>query len=401
MERKIEDPSKQGRRLFDVVLKKTTEELDSSKEEFSFVLAPTIAGPHRLIIRKAGNVENVQPLYNYQWRRYLGDRANLRGTSTDEQRAIARIRELIGRGLDFETYDPHTLNLQIRDRTITSLSFTGEDGNDDTLRQLVHLPNLGRLDLIDCVSISSKGFSPIGRLAGLRVLRFYGTPIPDSVLRQVANLRNLRTLDIFHKTADGLPPKAVPHLTDDGAPAIATLKQLTYLRISHVTDRSLSSIASLTALRELALCGKGFTSLGLIHVRRLKNLRRLEFIQTSIQPSAGIQLIRSMPPTKRARSFSLNSTGEDGQTDFQFTYSSKDAEATITGKVNVATLGQVAAIVGLKDLRIADCHEIADDALSQLHDVSTLKLLRLHGTKVSERALAALRENLPDCHIDE
>ncbi len=227
-ERHGEDPLSRGRRVFDLVPVKRRPMPPGSdgakpqeRPQYSLVISPTTAGSHRLIIRQDDKVRHVLPLYDPLRRRYLHKRHELENTSNREQHGVAEIRKLIGSNFDFK----------VQDDKISSISFEGENGSDATLSHLNDLPHLKRLHLSGCRDISPAGFAPLKNLPELESLSFSCTPISDPGLEHIANLHNLRFLQIYDETWYGITSADVPHITDDGLVSLANLENLESLHL--------------------------------------------------------------------------------------------------------------------------------------------------------------------------
>ncbi|KAL0010776.1 hypothetical protein SO802_005884 [Lithocarpus litseifolius] len=145
-----------------------------------------------------------------------------------------------------------------------NLSFTVID--DGGLRKLSGLSSLKSLNL-DVRQISDAGLAALTSLTGLNHLDLFGARITDAGTNHLRNFKNLRSLEIC---GGGL--------TDTG---VKNIKNLSYLRLlnlsqnSNLTDKTLELISGLTELVSLNVSNSRITSVGLRHLKTLKNMKSL------------------------------------------------------------------------------------------------------------------------------
>jgi hypothetical protein len=188
---------------------------------------------------------------------------------------------------------------------ILSLQSTGI--TDEGLEHLRPLRSLRGLELSQA-SISNQGLAVLMDLPALEYLEL-NTGITDAGLRQVAQLSNLRWLKIVggNMWGPGLAELVkLPRLerlcfwgSRGGGTlndrhikyieGLTQLKGLTLQGVDALTDASLASIGKLRSLEELyfALCSPRFTSAGAAHLKKLKNLKKIDFAQIMWRDSAG------------------------------------------------------------------------------------------------------------------
>lgn len=139
---------------------------------------------------------------------------------------------------------------------LRELDFSELKGQNGTLRHLRLLPQLKSLQIgkspqlgIDGVGPdpTDKGIGYLSGMTGLERLSLSSIRVSDEGIKQVANFRALRTLDVAHSNNS---------LTDAGLESLAGLNELETLVISGlITDRGLVHLSGLESLRKSVLWG--------------------------------------------------------------------------------------------------------------------------------------------------
>jgi Leucine-rich repeat (LRR) protein len=255
---------------------------------------------------------------------------------------------------------------------------------DGHLRGLRQLKGLRELRLSACDNVTDKGLAELAALEGLEKLDVSSTTKAPKGLKHLAGLKRLRALDVSNSfvTNDDLKGLAglaslreltlrrCPHITPAGlGEALAGLDGLQTLDISEVhlrtgardKDEPLRSVARLSGLRELRLCGTGgVTAAGLKELTALKNLRALD----------------------------LSMAG--------FVHDEEDVGPKLKG---------LAGLTQLEALDLSGTH-ISNAELKELAVLKQLRSLKIEkgrgrtaGPKVTDEGVAELQRALPDCRI--
>lgn len=163
-------------------------------------------------------------------------------------------------------------------------------------------------------------------------------------------------------------------ITDDGLKCLAGLDDLEWLGIyatlaktlhkPQITDAGLLHLGHLSKLRTLGLIGDPITDAGLEHLRLLPNLQRLQLNGTQVS-GAGLRHLTKL------KWLSLNST-----------------PITDEGLRNLQDMTEL-------DSLYLDGTAITDAGLDHLTHLQKLRVLKLHGTKVTAEGVAALKRTLP------
>jgi len=258
-----------------------------------------------------------------------------------------------GQELGLAKTDPGTL----ADGTLVMLNPASKIGNDE-LAQLVRDfagVNLTFLDLAD-TNVTDDGLAHLADVPGLKHLRAYRDGLTDAGLEHLTACRDLTELRIGLNTG----------VTDAGVERLAKFTNLTELDLggTSITDAGMVHLAELTALRLLWLVGTAVTDAGLGNLEGLTNLNELGL--------SGVGWT-SLPLGKRQDELNEGVITDQGL-------------AHLSGLTRLGTLWLGGPYV-------------TDTGMEHLESLVGLRRLWLAGTKVSDAAIAALREQLPDCRI--
>ena len=259
------DPAGRKRRLYEIVVDTDRRRGFGPSQlplRCQLVLSATADGPHRLIVRDAGTITHVLPLYAPSRRRYLQLEPQVRALSTGERQAIAEIRKLIGDYFRF----------RMESEKVVSMSFSGDSVRDAVLSHVADLPSLKSLRLSGG-KVSEAGLEPLAQLTELESLSFRRTPVSDDALQQVRKLKNLIHLQIYDEY------KSNPESAN----------------VSRVSDKGLEALQDMTNLHSLSLCGDKVTDAGLEHLVGLTGLKSLHFHETKVSIAGMAQLSAALP----------------------------------------------------------------------------------------------------------
>jgi Leucine-rich repeat (LRR) protein len=173
-------------------------------------------------------------------------------------------------------------------RSLESLGFTHAQLTDSGLAQLGGLKRLRRLSLYLCSGYTGAGLSFLKDLPQLESLVLYGQEITDQAAVNIAEAKNVRTLDL-RDTA----------ITDEGLRHLAGLTKVEVLYVlpvsgdikdgqivrstePRISDAGLQYIGQMTELRGLILSSTRVTAHGMKHLAGLKHLEALDLSWTDV-----------------------------------------------------------------------------------------------------------------------
>ena len=183
--------------------------------------------------------------------------------------------------------------------------------------------------------------------------------------------------------------------TDSGIRSLATLTRLEHVDLAgtRITD---AGLAHLPPLRRLNLYHTQVTDAGLAELKRMPDLEFLELDGRQLTET-GIQNLRGLPALTRLWCFA-----SDEELRRLIILSSLEELALwkVPGDVDVtdAALPALAELSSLTKLMIHS-GSMTDDGLASIKPLTHLRSLQLSTPRVSESAVAALRQTLPDCDI--
>ena len=155
----------------------------------------------------------------------------------------------------------------------------------EAIRQVQKMPNVESLTL-DSVPVTLSDVALLSQYPKLVELHFLPENLTDAHLAGIANLQNLRRLEI---EPDG------GMISRRGIEALTRLKQLKHLKISSVPilDEDLEPLSALPALAILDLSSTPITDQALDHVLKMPQLRELILNETQITGVGAQRIMRS------------------------------------------------------------------------------------------------------------
>ena len=236
---------------------------------------------------------------------------------------------------------------------------------DEGLRHLAGISITGVLHL-NRTGISGEGLQYLAGQHRLRILKLGGTHLTDEGLRHLAGLAELTQLDLNDAPITGA---GLAHL--DSCTKMRNLG----LQRAAVTDDGFLNIPDWPDLQRLTLTSTSLSDRGLEALERFENLQALYAVQLRNVTTEGWKVLEQLPEL-RAIWLAEN---KDSVTD--------DVVASLASLPHLNELG-------------LDSTAITDQALEHLKSCETLRLLNVKDNpNVSEAAVRALHEALPDCTI--
>lgn len=299
------DHTMKGRTLYEIV----TNGKEQSK--YFLVLSQTEAGPHRMIIRKDGQIQNVLSMHDRERRDHLAMQAQLDEISVPEQQAVADLRKSIGYGFRIKIESQCVVELSVhsgddadcidpalRDlKNLRSLSLRGSRLRSTGLANVRCLTNLEKLQFSGA-HIEDQGLASIKDLTQLRRLWFYECRgITDEGLIHLAGLKNLKWLRLSCEVAGSGQSSKSEFITDSGLEHLKEMSELESLDLmgQRITDVGLERVKGLTKIKELYLSGAGITDVGMEHLKGLSHLKYLHLYQTGVTSNGKAALKAKFP----------------------------------------------------------------------------------------------------------
>ena len=288
------------------------------------------------------------------------------------------------------------------------------DLGSTSVSDLAPLANVTGLETLDLGSTSVSDLAPLANLTGLETLDLGSTSVSD--LAPLANLTGLETLDLGSTSVSDLAPLA--NLTglqtlDLGSTSVsdlAPLANLTGLQTLDLGSTSVSDLAPLANLTGLQTLDLGSTSVSdLAPLANLTGLQMLDLGSTSVSDLAplanltGLQMLCLWSTSVSDLAPVANLTALQALYLWSTSVSDLAPLANLTGlqtldlwRTSVSDLAPLANLTALQTLDLA--HTSVSD-LVPLASLTALQDLDLRGAQASERAVAELRDALPECEI--
>jgi hypothetical protein len=278
---------------------------------------------------------------------------------------------------------------------ILMLSQTGI--TNEQMKYLKPLRALRALELRNEFSISNAGMAALKDLPALEYLDL-DTGLTDAGLKQVAQVSNLRWLRIrtgrerlciWGNSQSLISDRHIKYME-----GLTQLKSLTLWggTCNSLTDASLASIGKLKNLEELYFIRTSprFTLAGAAHLKRLKNLKKVDFAQTWSGPEGayyGDEVVRQLAALPNLESIKgLNYLSAEGmKTLVRFRnlkclgVALKDRRQGYSGPTG---LSHLAGLGSLEELHISSDDSLSDADLACLEPLGRLRELSLFGRHV-------------------
>lgn len=256
---------------------------------------------------------------------------------------------------------------------------------DDWTDRLSGFPDLRALNL-ENADLRGPGLRPVGALVSLESLNLTLCPVTDQPLGALSKLTRLKVLGLASTKVTGTGMKDLQELrklenlnfhscpvNDAGLEWIGKLSSLVRLEIVHTqfTDVGAPSLAPLVNLERLQLGSRKATGASLAVLRSLPKLRELDVHDGMLTPE-GFRHVAAVPTLQVLRAY--GGTGGD------------ENLRTLSGHARLETL-------------ILENLGVTDGGLEALTALPRLRKLVLHEPKVSDAAVARLRQTLPSVEI--
>ena len=266
-----------------------------------------------------------------------------------------------------------------------------------TSRGLAVLRDLHALEYLDLrAGVTDAGLRHVGQHPNLRWLRIRTGRIWGPGLAELANMPHLERLCIWGSSQSPISDRHIKYME-----SLTQLKSLTLWGIAgSLTDTSLASIGKLKNLEELYFIRTNprFTVVGVAHLKRLKNLKKVNFAQVwSGHPGVkyGDEVVRqlaALPNLESIKGISyLSAEGMKTLTVFRnlkcLGVALKDREQGYYGSTGVSYL---ASLGSLEELHISSEESLSDADIACLEPLSRLRDLLISGGNVTDRGLASI-----------
>ena len=306
---------------------------------------------------------------------------------------------LFGRLTDlekFQLYNFRSLNDEMAAqlmglKKMKALALTNSLISDGTVDRIItSFPDLIELNLSSNTMLTNAALKAIGRMSGLERLTVIQNRFDDLGTIHLANLQNLRVLDLrgnmdasdmtMEVVADLPKLTALKHrsstVTDYGVECLIRSKTLSSLLMQdfNVTGQAGQSIAQLEKLTQLEIfrC-QGFTSDGVLALKGMK-LSRLTLRDLPVIDDEAMEVFTDLPALKRLYLHELASVSDFGLQNLGSLKSLELLDIWAVPQMTDATVDVIATLPNLKELsiRTTDVTDAATDKLLAMPKLQSL-----------------------------
>jgi Leucine-rich repeat (LRR) protein len=258
----------------------------------------------------------------------------------------------------------------------------------------------GRITAVDLRSswVTDSDLRDLAELPNLTTLNLSLTRITDHGMKELKNAPAIVDLDLQY----------AEQVTDEGVSAIRGWKRLRRLNLrgTKITDMTLGHIAGMSTLEALDIGFVQFTDSGLENLVLLPNLKELTIGGNKLT-DAGLRFLRQLPQLAYLDVSGAQRT-DSGLWSVSMTELGMDSLATLKelrelrmggSPVSSRWLEKLKGLKKLERLGLQETRRLGDDAVPVLASFSALRWLDLKGSGMTEKGVADLRRQLPQCQI--
>ncbi|EMI15503.1 leucine-rich repeat domain protein [Rhodopirellula maiorica SM1] len=271
-------------------------------------------------------------------------------------------------------------------RHLIMLNCLGDSVTDDVLASLAQCDSLCDLKLQSCVKVTESGIEELSRTENLHALTFFKTNVYPSWLIHIAEMKQLRNLNIYG-----------PKLIDEDLDFLESLPKLDQfsLEAAKITDNGVATIANLKAIEKVGLTNcSGVTQNALVFIA--DNPRISEF-QTEGIPltNDGLKHLENsrLQYLRLARANLTDDCVESIKKMKQLT-----RIGIVFSTLSGSRLEELSEIPNLQWLELSFT-DVGDNALQQIAEIQSLKCLTIVETPATISAVDNLKQKRPDLKV--
>jgi Leucine-rich repeat (LRR) protein len=246
--------------------------------------------------------------------------------------------------------------------------------------------------------VTDSDLRELAQLPGLTTLNLSLTRITDHGMKELKDAPAIVDLDLQY----------AEQVTDEGISAIRGWKHLRRLNLrgTKITDMTLGHIAGMSTIEALDIGFVQFTDSGLENLVLLPNLKELTIGGNKLT-DVGLRFLRQLP-LLTFLDVSGSQRTDSGLWSVSMTEPGMDSLATLKelrelrmagSPVSARWLEKLKGLQKLERLGLQDTRRIGDDAIPVLASFKNLHWLDLKGSAMTEKGLADLRRQLPQCQV--
>jgi internalin A len=314
--------------------------------------------------------------------------------------------------LGYEYTIPQTFLLEMeRSESVARLQISISGSN--LQRELISVGRMNALTSLDCAGsrVTSGSLMPIAQLKKLEVLDVSRTHIDDAAVDIIEQLVNLRSLNISHTRLSG---SLLSRLHSRGLIALAAqrvraseaelsslsqMQQLTHLDISDTaaSDDTLNALRLCASLTSLRLNNTHVTDAGLARNGGLDRLKLLSIDNTAVKAS-GMKAVGELRSLSSLSVSGCHEVTDEMISQMTNISAMRELDLSMTSVSNAVLQGVRQA----KDLRVLSISGtgVGDEGMAHLAVLDTVEVLDLSGTQVSDLGLVAMGKQPKLMHLN-
>ncbi len=415
----LPDSTGQDRRVFRCDLKSASpfDKLHDDREAAStdskyLVLDPREGGWHRLILKKAGQIDRILPMYSYRFKSWLRIKSQIKDAT--EQQVFERLSQEI----------PYFDGFSFENQRVVKVVISIPNGKEDILGHLAKLPHLTSLEIGGDLAVgaqlegllkledlrfshgkvSQEVLLHTGRLCNLKSLSFYTVRLDCRGLQHLSGLRAL-TRFAFWKGESG---NFAENFDDSCVPIFSTLPEIEYLNL-HALPLTAPGVELLPVSARLTevVFDETVPFPAVLNFSKSNPKARVEMGSNSWRLADGeLRLPRlvkdedlaALKNVEGLRLLALESTSLITDKGLAHLTSLKLKELALThnGNVTDAGLTSLANIESLESLNLWYCERLTNNAIAALKRLPNLRKINLFGTQIDPQVFQVA---IPTCEI--
>ena len=277
-------------------------------------------------------------------------------------------------------------------KNLETLGLFGTPVTDEGIAGLGSFTKLSDINLSDCKKVRGTTLAAWGSMPALRNLELHGCPISPDVFPSIGKFVNLTDLNLSN----------MPTLNDETLSALAPLTKLINFSAiwTRVTGSGFTALRGCTELRALFLGNATpVSAAGLSTIAA--TFPKLEDLRLSETAQVGAGDLRCLVNLKALKVLDVPMPGLDDAGLAEIAHiSSLEFLYSINNAVTAKGITELKSLKLLARLRLNNCKNINDAAVSAFKDLKALKDLEIRGSGITDAGAAELKKVLPQCKVN-
>ncbi|MEO2020164.1 MAG: hypothetical protein ABGZ53_38020 [Fuerstiella sp.] len=301
------------------------------------------------------------------------------------------------------------------DGGVNGATFSGPHVVDNDVKVIADYSDLKSITFMECPAVTDAAMKSLNSQTGLTSLIINNAKIGDAGLlslsaESMASLKQLMLTNL-PATDKGMSCLAVMpgcddvelfglKISDDGLQPFSNLPALRRLCLQNcgnITGTGLSSLSTLSELRELDLRGTVLSEDGMLELGHLVQLELLllDAVNTTDKGLAQVAGITAL----KTFGFTDAPVTDDGLAHLASLQRLEELNISECKQITNDGLLHLAKLKSLKRLSLMECPMLTGDGMVHFEAMTGLEMLSVTDSPVSEKAVRKLKESIPQCTI--